>query len=90
MPRAGRVLPAASAPAPGYWQSRWVRVGVGLLAVGTGPLAFIIIAAAIGLWPDPNPNPIGPGLLFFFTFWPAVLCIVIGVIRVRRARRADA
>jgi hypothetical protein len=71
----------------GYWQSWWIRVGVGMLVAGTAPLLLIIIAAAIGLWPDPNPNPIGPGLLFFFTFWPAVLCIVIGVIRVRRARR---
>jgi hypothetical protein len=74
--------------APTYWRSWWVRTGIGLLIVGTGPLAFIIVAAAIGLWPDPNPNPIGPGLLFFFTFWPAILCIVVGVIRVRRARRA--
>jgi hypothetical protein len=61
-----------------------------LLVIGSAPLLFIIIAAAIGLWPDPNPNPIGPGLLFFFTFWPAVLCILVGVARVRRARRGDA
>ncbi len=74
---------------PAYWQSWWVRTGVGLLVVGTGPLLFIIVAAAVGLWPDPNPNPIGPGLLFFFTFWPALLCIVVGVIRVRRARRSE-
>ena len=56
--------------------------------VGASPLLFIIIAAAVGLWPDPNPNPVGPGLLFFFTFWPAVICIVIGVIRVRLGNRA--
>ena len=75
--------------APRYWQSWWVRVGVFLLVAGSGPLVFIIVAAAVGLWPDPNPNPIGPGLLFFFTFWPAILCIVVGVIRARRhAQRA--
>jgi hypothetical protein len=74
--------------APAYWRSWWIRTGVGLLIVGAGPLVFIIVAAAVGLWPDPNPNPIGPGLLFFFTFWPAILCIVVGVIRVRRAQRA--
>jgi len=74
---------------PAYLQSRWVRTGIGLLVVGTGPLLFIIAAAAIGLWPDPNPNPIGPGLLFFFTFWPAVLSIAVGVVRVRRERRAQ-
>jgi hypothetical protein len=79
-------LSVVTQPGPGYWQSRWIQVGVGLLVVGTAPLLFTIVAAAIGLWPDPNPNPIGPGLLFFFTFWPAILCIVVGVIRVRRAR----
>jgi len=42
------------------------------------------VAAAVGVWPDPNPNPIGPGLLFFVTFWPALICLVVGVVRVRR------
>jgi hypothetical protein len=53
--------------------------------LGRHPL-FIIIAAAVGLWPDPNPNPIGPGLLAFLTFWPGVICLVIGMARVRTAR----
>ncbi len=66
-----------------YLQSGWIKVGLVLLLVGTGPLLFIIVAAAIGLWPDLNPNPIGPGLLFFFTIWPALICIAIGVVRVR-------
>ena len=66
-----------------YLQSLWVKVGLGLLVVGSAPLLFIIIAAAVGLWPDPDPNPIGPGLLFFFTSWPAIICIVVGVTRVR-------
>lgn len=89
IPGTRRPSPSAAPRAPGYWQSWWVRIGAALLVVGSGPLLFIGIAATIGLWPDPNPNPIGPGLLFFFTFWPAVLCILVGVIRVRRARRAD-
>lgn len=67
-----------------YLASGWVKVGLAILLIGTGPLLFIVIAAALGLWPDPHPNPIGPGLLFFVTFWPAIICIVIGVIRVRR------
>ena len=66
-----------------YLQSAWTKVGLGLLIAGLGPLLFIIATAAVGLWPDPHPNPVGPGLLFFFTFWPAVICIVIGVVRVR-------
>jgi hypothetical protein len=73
-----------------YLQSAWVKFGLGLLLLGAAPLTFIIVAAAIGLWPDPNPNPIGPGLLFFFAFWPAVICILIGVIRVRLRHRRRA
>jgi len=71
-----------------YLKSVWVKVGFALLVVGTGPLLFIIFAAAVGLWPDPNPNPIGPGLLFVLTFWPAIICIVVGVVRVRHRREA--
>jgi hypothetical protein len=67
-----------------YLRSNWVRVGLALLLVGTGPLLFIIGAAAAGLWPDPNPNPVGPGLLCALTFWPALICLVVGVVRVRR------
>ena len=63
-------------------------IGAALLILGSAPLALIVAAAAVVLWPDPNPNPIGPGLLFFFTFWPAVICILIGVVRVYRANRA--
>jgi len=69
-----------------YLKSRWVRTGLILFLVGAGPLLFIIIAAAIGLWPDPNPNPIGPGLLFALLIWPAVICLLVGVVRVRRGR----
>jgi hypothetical protein len=71
-----------------YLQSRMVRVGLGLLILGVGPLLFIIVAAAVGLWPDPNPNPIGPGFLAFLTFWPGVITLGIGIARVRRGRAA--
>ena len=70
-----------------YLRSRLVRVGLAWLIVGSAPLLLIILAAAVGWWPDPNPNPIGPGLLFFVTFWPGVICVAIGVARVRSGRR---
>lgn len=70
-----------------YLRSGWVRAGIALLVIGASPLLFIIVAADLGLWPDPNPNPIGPGLLFFFTIWPALICILIGVVRVRGSGR---
>ncbi len=65
-----------------YLKSRLVQVGLVLLVFGAGPLLFIIFAAAVGLWPDPNPNPIGPGILAFFTFWPGVICTLVGIARV--------
>jgi hypothetical protein len=71
-----------------YLESRWVKAGLILLVVGTAPLLIIIGAAAAGLWPDPHPNPVGPGLLFALAFWPASICIVVGVARVRSRRAA--
>jgi hypothetical protein len=70
-----------------YLANRWFKIGFWLAVVGWGPLLAIILLAAIGLWPDPNPNPIGPGLLFFVTFWPAVVLLAIGVWQVRRQRK---
>lgn len=67
-----------------------VQMGIGLFVFGCGPLLFIIGAAAVGLWPDPRPNPIDPGLLAFFTFWPSVICILVGVARRWMARRKRA
>jgi hypothetical protein len=71
-----------------YRKNRLVQIGFWLLVIGSGPLFGIIFLADIGLWPDPNPNPIGPGLLFFFTFWPAVICLGIGVFQVWRKQRS--
>jgi hypothetical protein len=65
-----------------------VQIGFWLLVIGSGPLFGIILLADIGLWPDPNPNPIGPGLLFFFTFWPAVICMGVGVFQVWRKKQS--
>ena len=69
-----------------YLRCRFVQVGLGLLIVGSGPLLGIIAAAKLGLLADPNPNPIGPGILCGLTFWPAIICLVIGVVRVRRGQ----
>jgi hypothetical protein len=63
-----------------YLGSWWVRAGLTLLLLGSAPLLAIIAAAEVGLWPDPNPNPVGPGLLFFFSGVLATACLVIGVV----------
>jgi len=67
-------------------RNRWLTIGLALVIFGWGPLIGIIVLAAAGLWPDPNPNPIGPGLLFFVTFWPAVFCFAVGAFQVWRRR----
>jgi hypothetical protein len=64
-----------------------VRAGFFLFVIGSGPLLAIIAAAAVGLWPDPNPNPVGPGMLAGLTFWPAIICMAIGIGRVHARRR---
>lgn len=70
-----------------YFKNRLFKIGFWLLVLGSGPLLGIILLASLGLWPDPNPNPIGPGLLFFFTFWPAIVCLGIGAVQVWRTGR---
>lgn len=73
-----------------YVANKLFRIGAVLFLVGCGPLLFIILAAALGLWPDPNPNPIGPGLLAFLSFWPSVALLGLGVHQVRAASRGEA
>jgi hypothetical protein len=67
--------------------NRWLKVGLTLIVLGWGPLIGIVLFSSIGLWPDPNPNPVGPGLLFFVTFWPAVFCLAVGGFKAWRKSR---
>ncbi len=66
-----------------YMRNRWFKAGVWLVLIGWTPLWGIVLLSALGLWPDPNPNPIGPGLLFFFTSWPAIICLIVGTVQVK-------
>ena len=51
---------------------------LGLLA-GTGPLVAVLVAAKMGWTADPNPNPVGFGILAFLSFWPSVLLLALGI-----------
>jgi hypothetical protein len=73
-----------------FMRNRLFRIGAIIALVGWSPLIAIVLLAALGLWPDPDPNPVGPGLLFFVTFWPAVICLAIGAFQVRRGRHDGA
>jgi hypothetical protein len=66
------------------WRSRYFLVGALLLVVGTGPLLTVIALAKLGLTSDPNPNPIGFGILAMLTFWPGIALIVLGVVTARQ------
>ena len=69
---------------PKVFKNWLVRAGVIMLVVGTGPLLAIIAAAKLGLTADPDPNPVGPGMLAGLTFWPSVILIGLGVFRARK------
>jgi hypothetical protein len=65
-------------------------IGLGLLLAGTGPLFTLVVAADLGLTRDPNPNPIGFGMLAGLTFWPAVILIIAGLFKAARRRESGA
>jgi hypothetical protein len=52
-------------------------------------LLTVILLASLGLTKDSNPNPVGFGILAFFTFWPSVILMIVGVIRTISRMRAS-
>lgn len=67
-------------------------IGVAITVVAPIPLFTVIEMAKRGLTDDPNPNPVGPGILFFLGVIAGVcvmaIGIVVGVVRVvTRARQ---
>jgi hypothetical protein len=76
---AGLVLALARAHA------RWlIGSGLALLCLGSGPLFVIIVAAKLGLTRDPNPNPVLEGMLAGFTFIPATVLLICGLVALAR------
>jgi hypothetical protein len=63
-----------------------LKWGIILFVLGSGPLLLIMLAASLGLTRDPNPNPVGPGILAMLTFWPSVGLMIAGYLRTRRRR----
>lgn len=89
--RGGHGTPVQKAAGNGvkrFLLSRLFRIGLILFIAGTGPLIAIMLAAMLGVWPDPN--PIGPGLLAMVTFWPSVIFMAIGAYQVVRQSRTVA
>ena len=64
-------------------------LGISLLALGTGPLASIMLAAKLGFLADPNPNPVLFGILAWLTFYPSLGLIVWGLYRHYRQKKSS-
>lgn len=80
--RAAWHTPSVSHPPPPPIRTpgRWLMLaGMAGLLLGTGPLIAVIVAARMGWTADPNPNPIGPGILAFVSFWPSIAALVAGL-----------
>ena len=56
-------LPAPDPFRPRFRLRAMAWVGIAVLVLGVGPLLAILLAARMGWTSDPNPNPIGPGML---------------------------
>jgi hypothetical protein len=70
-----------AAPRPKFRLSRFFWTGLILFILGSGPLLAVILLAGLGLTKDPNPNPVGFGILAFFTFWPSIILMIVGVVQ---------
>lgn len=72
-----------------FLSDKLFRIGAAVVIIGSAPLLTILLLAKVGLWSDPHPNPIGPGLLVFVTFWPGVILMAAGIFRsaIRRPGR---
>ncbi|MEI6252317.1 MAG: hypothetical protein WCP30_05880 [Mycobacteriaceae bacterium] len=66
-------------------------MGLATAFLGSAPLLSVIAAAKIGVLDDPNPNPVGLGILAACTFWPGIVLAGVGAalsaLDFRRSRR---
>ena len=68
-------------PRPRFRLSRVFWIGLILFILGSGPLLTVILLAWLGVTKDPNPKPVGFGMLAFLTFWPSVILVIVGVVQ---------
>lgn len=64
-----------------YWRSWFMRAGAACVALSALPLLLVGLAASLGLTRDPNPNPVGLGLLFVAGAIVGAVLALIGVVR---------
>ena len=59
---------------------RLTWIGLAGAVLGTGPLVAVIVAARLGWTDDPNPNPVGFGMLAACTLVPSLVVAAIGAV----------
>ena len=63
-------------------KSKIFKAGLWLLIIGVSPLLLYVLYEFVS--GARGGNPIGLGLLFFVTFWPSVIMMLIGAVGVLR------
>ena len=66
------------------FSNKYFLIGFVLFIVGSSPLILTMLAAALGMTSDPNPNPIYFGMMAGLTFWPSIILMAIGVYKWRK------
>lgn len=64
-----------------YLRNRWVRLGIGLLLLGSVPLAVLALLAVVMPWLAPA-LAVGE-ILWLITLWPTVFLLAAGIVQVR-------
>ena len=59
---------------------RLTWLGLAGAVLGTGPLVAVIVAAGLGWTDDPNPNPVGFGMLAACTLVPSLVLAAVGAV----------
>ena len=59
-----------------------LRGGLLLLVIGSGPLVAINLAAKPGLTSDPNPNPVGLGIMAGLSLFPSPVMMIARIMQV--------
>ena len=64
-----------------YLANRWIRIAIGLFALGSIPLAVLALLVVGMPWLAPA-LAVGE-LLWLVTLWPAVFLLAAGIVQVR-------
>lgn len=64
----------------GRFAQRTLRAGAAVLLFGCSPLLIFLLVWKLDLLRDPNPNPVGLGILCYLSFPFGVALLLIGAI----------